>query len=108
MAPIEVMLRMLPGALPNHLLVHRLSNGEQAADIGADDFVPGAISRGREIIAAIDGRIVDEDIYAAPILHQLARQMLQPEAISHGSLKRTRPPAEGLNDAHHLFCQVIS
>src|SRR5258708_30318631 len=51
-------------ALPDHLLVHRLGDSEQAADIDADYFVPGTIGCSSEIISAIDGRVVYQDIDA--------------------------------------------
>ena len=60
--------------LPDHLFVDRLGDGKQTVDVGVNHFVPGAIGRGGEVVAAIDGRVVDEDVDAAPLLDQFARQ----------------------------------
>src|SRR5262249_53715225 len=66
------------GALSNHLLVKGFGNGKKTAHVGVDNFVPGLVGGYRKVIAAIDGCVVDQDIHAAPFMHQFSSQMLQP------------------------------
>ncbi len=61
-------------SLPDHLLVNRLGDGEKTVDIRVDHFVPRAVGRSGKVIAAIDGSVIDQNIDAAPLLHQFARQ----------------------------------
>ena len=59
--------------LPDHLFVDRFGYCEETADVCINHFVPGAVGGGSEIIAAIDRRVVDQNIDAAPLLDDLAR-----------------------------------
>src|SRR6185295_16795327 len=73
--------------LPNHLLVNRFRNREEAAYVSIDHFVPGAVGGGGKVIAAIDCSIVDQNVYAAPFLNNLTRQFFQPQAVRHRNLE---------------------
>ena len=68
-------------ALANHLFVNRFRYGEETANIRTNHFVPGTVRRRSKIVTAVDGRIVDKNIYAPPFVYQLPRQMLHPETI---------------------------
>src|SRR5262249_51513716 len=84
-------------ALAYHLFVNRLGDREQTAYVRVDDLIPGLVRRGRKVVTTIDRRVVDQNVYAAPFLDQLARQMLHAEAIGDRHFERTRAPAERLD-----------
>src|SRR6185295_5570502 len=72
--------------LANHLLVNRFGDCEETANVSIDNFVPGAVGGGREVVAAINGSIVDQNIYPAPLLHNLAGKLLQAKAVRNRNL----------------------
>ena len=89
--------------LANHLFVDRLGDGEEAAHVRIDDFVPGAVGGGGKVIAAIDGRVVDEDIDAAPRLRRVRAPAAScPSRSVTETLKRERLASVSLNLAARL------
>src|ERR1044071_8538899 len=55
-------------ALPNHLFINRLGDGEEAVDVRVDDRVPRAVGGGGEVVAAVDGGVVDGDVQPVPLV----------------------------------------
>src|SRR5258706_2938685 len=101
-------IQYLSFALPDHLLVYRLGYSKQAADIGANYFVPGAIGCSSEIIAAIDGRIVYQTIDAAPFSDELPGQMFHAETIGHGHFERMGPAPVRFDLLAHFVRQIVA
>src|SRR5262245_18034447 len=95
-------------SLPDHLFVHRLGHRKQTVDVRVNHFVPGAVGRGREVVAAVDGGVVDENIDAAPFLDQLSRQLLHADAIDDRYLRTERAPAVTLDLAGHVGGEVVA
>ena len=62
--------------LPDHLLVYRLRYGEQTVDVCVDHFVPRAIGGSSEVVATVDGGVVDENVDPAPLFDELSRHFL--------------------------------
>jgi hypothetical protein len=52
--------------LPDHLFIDWFCDREKAAYVRIDDLVPGPIRGGREVIATIDGRVVNQDVNSLP------------------------------------------
>src|SRR6185369_9728909 len=94
--------------LPDHLFVDRLRYGKEAIDVRVDHFVPGAVGGGGEVVAAIDGRIVDEDVNPAPLLDQLARQFLHAHAIDNRDLGIERLAAVALDLFARRGSQIVT
>src|SRR3989442_14637061 len=94
-------------ALPDHFFVDRFSDSEQAVDICMNHFVPGAVRGGGKVITAVDCRVINQDINAAPFLNKFACQMLHAKAIGYRYFERERAPAVGLDLAAHFFGQVV-
>ena len=98
--------------MPDHLFVNRLRHCKQTVNIRVNHFVPRAIGSRGEVVAAIDGRIIDEDIDAAPFLDQLARQFFHPHAIDNGDFGIERLASVGLNLLTHfggeIFTRVVT
>ena len=63
-------------ALADHLFVDRLGDGKQTAYVCANYFIPGFISRGGEIIAAIYRGIVYQNIESAGVKASGKNQIL--------------------------------
>jgi hypothetical protein len=95
-------------ALADHLLVDRLRHGEEAADVRSDHFVPGAVGRRREIVAPVDRRVVDENINAAPLLYELARQSFHAQTIRNRDLEAVRASAMRLDFLRHRLGEVFA
>src|ERR1700749_2010579 len=95
-------------ALPNHLLVDGLRDGEEAVDVRVDYLVPRAVGRGGEVVAAVDCGVVDEDVYAAPLLHHLARHVLEADAIRDGNFEGVRAAAVCLYFALRLLRELVA
>ena len=68
-------------AFADHLSIDRLRHGKQTVDIRVNDLVPGTVSGSCEVVAAVDRRIVDENVDAAPLLDELAREFFHPDAV---------------------------
>ena len=98
--------------LPDHLFVDRLRHGKQTVNIRVNHFVPCAIGRGGEVVAAIDGRVIDENVDAAPLLDHLAGQFLHAHAIDHRDFGIERLASVGLNLLTHfggeIFTRVVT
>lgn len=97
-----------PFALANHLLVDGFGDGEKTVDVRVDDLVPGAVCGRGKVIAAIDGRVVDENIYAAPLFYELACQALHADAIRDGDFEGMCASPVSLNFPYSLFGQIVS
>src|ERR1044071_1188707 len=95
-------------ALPNHLFINRLGDGEEAVDVGVDDRVPGAVGGGGEVVAAVDGGVVDEDVQAAPLLHEFPRHVLEADAVCDGDFEGVGAAAVRLDLGPGLFGQVFA
>src|ERR1051325_1355230 len=95
-------------ALANHLLIDGLGDGEQPVDVGIDDLVPGAVSGRGKIVAAIDGGVIDKDVYALPLLDKLARQSFQADAIGDGNFEGMCAPAVRPDLLADGFGQVVA
>src|ERR1051326_511605 len=90
-------------ALPNHLLVNRLSHRKKPVHVCIYYFIPGAIGRGGEIITAIDCGVVDQNVDPAPFVHQLSSQMLHAKPIGDRDFESAHPPSQGLDHALNFF-----
>src|ERR1043165_2211630 len=95
-------------ALADHLLVDGLGDGEEAVDVGVDDIVPSAVGRGGEVVAAVDGGVVDEDVDAAPLSDQLARHVLEADAVGDGDFVGVRAPSVPFDLLLRLLGEVIA
>src|SRR5262249_21350604 len=71
-------------------------------------FVPRAIGGGGEVIAAIDGGVVNEDVDPAPLLDQFARQFLHADAIDDGNFGIERLTAVGLDFLTHVGSKIFT
>src|SRR5262245_41476119 len=95
-------------ALPDHLFVDRLGNGKQTVNIRVNHFIPRAVRGGGEVVAAIDGGVVDENIDTAPLFDELAREFLHAHAVDHGHFRVERLTAVGFDLLTHFGGEVIT
>src|SRR5215213_932023 len=71
-------------------------------------FVPRPISGGSEVVAAVDCGIVDENIDAAPLLDQLAREFLHSHAIDDRDFGIERLAAVRLDLLTHVGGKIVT
>ena len=95
-------------SLPDHLFVDRFGDGKETTDVGVNHFVPGAIGRGREVVAAIDGRVVDENVDAAPLLDQFACHLLHAKTIDNRNFGAERSSSVSLNLLNRLGGEIVT
>ena len=50
-------------------------------------LIPGAVRGGSEIIATVNRCVVDQNVYAAPLLNHLARYLLHSQSICNRNLE---------------------
>jgi len=91
-----VSLRIFPFALPDHLFVNRFGGREETANI-VSIIRPRRDQWSWQIIPSIDGRVVDENIYAAPVLTRSRVKCFMPK----------RSTIETLNDFARRPCPSI-
>src|SRR5258706_4942029 len=70
--------------------------------------MPCAISRSSEIIAAIDGRVVYQNVDAAPLSDEFARQMLHAETIGHRDFERMGAAPVRFDLLAHFVGQIVA
>src|SRR5215203_2857922 len=95
-------------ALPDHLFVNRFGDRKQAVDVSMNYFVPGAISCCSEVVAAVDGGVVHENVDPTPLLHQFARQLLHADAVDDGDLRVESLATIGFNLLGHLGGEIVT
>ena len=95
-------------SLANHLLVNRFGNREETVDVRVNHFVPRAIRGGGEVVAAIDRRVVDENVDAAPLLNQFARHLFHADAIDDRDFRIKRAVAVSFDLAAHFAGEIVA
>src|SRR4030095_8462564 len=91
-----------------HLFVDRLCDGEETVDVCVDHFIPCSVSGRSEVVAAIDGGIVHENIDSAPFLNEFARDLLHPNPINNRHLGVKSLATESFDLLAHLRRQIIT
>src|SRR5881275_487308 len=94
--------------LANHLLVDRFGNREKTVHIRVNHFIPGAVGGRGEVVTAINGGVVDEDVDAAPLLHQFAGHFFHADAVDDGDLRVEGTVSVSFNFAVHLSGEVVT
>jgi hypothetical protein len=92
--------------LADHLFVDWFGYGEETVNIGMNHFIPGAVRSSGKVVSAVNGRVIYQDIYPAPLLDQLPRDTLHTEAISNGNHRAKSPPAEAFDFPRYLFGKI--
>src|SRR5258705_6022922 len=69
--------------LPDHLLVNWLCNGKQTVDVSVDHFVPGAVRRGGEVVAAVYCSVIHKDIDATPLFDEFPCYALHTNTVCY-------------------------
>src|SRR6185436_1033799 len=95
-------------SLPDHLLVDRFCDREEATDVGIDHLVPRAISSSSKVIAAVDGRVIHENIDPAPLLHDLTRDSFQSEPVSNRNFETEGASAVSLNLGPNGLSEIVA
>src|SRR5215831_17922490 len=94
-------------SLSNHLLVNRLGDGKQTAYVRVDYFVPGTVGGRRKVVAAINRRVVHQNVEAAPVMDELASQVLHAVTIGYGDFESSSPTTQRFNLLTHSSRQVV-
>ena len=94
--------------MANHLLVNRLCHSEETTHVGIDYLVPCPISCGREIIAAVDGRIVNQNVDPAPLLHNFSSHSFQAQSIRDRNFETNRTPLMSFDFRDGCRSEIVS
>src|SRR5262245_47668939 len=87
----------LAGALAHHELEDRLGGVEQTVDVGVDYFVPGALGHRCEVVAPVDGRVVDQNVNATELFVNLAGHLDHSRSVGDRYFERERAAPHGFN-----------
>ena len=73
-----------------------------------DDFIPRPVGRGREVVAAVDRSVVDEDVDSAPLFDEFSRHLLHANAIDYGDFGIKCAASMSLDLTIHFLGEVVA
>ena len=74
----------------------------------SDHHVPRAVGRGGEVVAAVDGGVVDEDVEPAPLLYEFPRHVLEGDTVGDRDFEGVRAAAVRLDLGLRLLGQLVA
>jgi hypothetical protein len=73
-----------------------------------DYFIPGAISCGGKVVAPVNCRVIDQNIYATPLFNQLPGNALHSQTICNRYFERESPPSVRLDLCANPFREIVT